>query len=97
MRLVREKSRKSPTRASRRRISLRMTPASSSSSLETPRSSRPDAALQDRELQGDGVERVAHLVGQARGEGPQDHHLLVLDQPLLRALQLVVGALRASS
>ena len=88
----REKSRKSPTSPSRRRISSRMTPASSPISLASAGSQRADAALQDRELEADRVERVADLVGEAGGEGAQHRHLLALDDAGLGLLQLAIGA-----
>ena len=51
----------------------------------------PGLALHARELEADGVQGVAHLVGQARGEGPKGGHLLALHDVRLRVLQLLKG------
>ena len=47
--------------------------------------------LQARELEGDGVQGIAHLVGQAGREGPESGQLLPLHEPRLRVLQLAEG------
>ena len=70
-----------------RRISSRITSTTPPISPRQLRLAARDAPLEERELQRDRVERVAHLVGEPRGEGPQHGHLLVLDDAGLGVLR----------